>query len=741
MKKLLSLILCLVLLSGVLVACAPEQQSRSPLDNNQMQSANSTEYCNHTYQNGYCTKCGTANFNYLGTTPCNHTYVGGVCTKCSATNPNYVPAEVINPTAPCAHTYVGGVCTKCNATNPNYTPADVINPTAPCAHTYYNGTCTKCGNVDKNYVANQPILPQACAHNYVDGTCTKCQTVDVNYVAPTYQKGLLTLAGDGKYLLADENGNYGGTRDRGRYGDGAPLNGQYDQPNSLWYATNNDFYHMKSTKLTDGTPARTMYTGFAPYQQTMANTSGIAGMVATLNYWGETVTTETELDLFNRYQQVNNVTLNGRETAQGLVNLWQDLGYTASLGTFKRASARADTAKNAMAWFQEHLSAGEMIFVHSYDNDSARWKVIVGFDTMDNATDQYYDDVLIFADSYDNFDHYQDGYSTVCAVQFVQWWLDLNATSGAQSNDCQAVLVSPKQAPTINRVLASEDPAQIAPDFVPQNYIIRNWGQHESLPAGSYGGHYWDASGYDYGGGTCMDGKRDHHATHNYYKFPDFHNITAVEGSRWYLTGYRGYCQTMASSCGNCAAFSILNYYGFDMESYNEVTIVSAYEKMHKQMEKVSTYRHVSKEGYGYVMKPALESMGVKGVTSTFYITDDSRFSSKKGITDDMLARPFENHDQFIAFVKENLAKGQPVAISWRPNGGHWEAIIGYDTMGTDYLYDDVIVFADSGDTWDHYQEGFNVFPATLVFRHWWSLRFDYTQDLFVIDRQANAKV
>ena len=141
-------------------------------------------------------------------------------------------------------------------------------------------------------------------------------------------------------------------------------------------------------------------------------------------------------------------------------------------------------------------------------------------------------------------------------------------------------------------------------------------------------------------------------------------------------------------------------------------------------------------------MKPALESMGVKGVTSTFYITNDSRFSSKKGITDDMIARPFENHDQFFAFVKENLAKGQPVAISWRPSGGHWEAIIGYDDVGTpDYIYDDVIVFADSGDTWDHYQEGFNVFPATLVFRHWWSLRFDYTQDLFVIDRQANAKV
>ena len=712
MKKLLSLILCLVLLSSVLVACEPSG--------------------------------------------CAHRYVNGTCTLCQEADPNYTPAQTVNPSTPCAHRYVNGTCTLCQETDPNYTPAQTVNPSTPCAHHYVNGVCANCQAQDSSYVANTPINPSSptpTAHNYVDGVCTICQAPQPGYVAPTYPQGALAPVGNGKYVLADENGNYGGTRDRGRYGDGAPLNGMYDQVNSTWYETNRDFYNMKSTKLADGTAARTIYTGFAPYQQTMANTSGIAGMVAVLNYWGEAVSSETELELFNKYQEVNKVTLSGRETAQGLINVWTSLNYQAELSTLKRNSTRATAAKEFMAWIQEQLSAGKMVFVHYHDNEVARWKVIIGFDTMDNGTDQYYDDMLIFADSYDNYDHYQDGYSTVCATQFVQWWLDLNEKTGSKITDYEAVVVSPKQPVTITRVLASEDAAQVGYTSVPENHLVLNWGQSEDrevsgtlipgLTAGSYGGHYVEVNGNkvtDYGGGTCMNGKRDHHQTHNYYKHPDYYNIQPVANSRWYLSGYRAYQQTMASSCGHCTAFSILNYYGFDFDAYNEITLVHAYEAMHKKVENVSSYTHVSKEGYSYIMTPALESMGVKGVTSKFQIVSNSRFASKN-IDPMYLGRSFNNQEEFFAFVKENLAKGQPVGISWRPNGGHWTAIIGYDDVGTpNYIYDDVIVFADSGDTWDHYQEGFNVFPATLVYRHWWSLRFDYTQDWFVIDRAANGK-
>ena len=46
---------------------------------------------------------------------------------------------------------------------------------------------------------------------------------------------------------------------------------------------------------------------------------------------------------------------------------------------------------------------------------------------------------------------------------------------------------------------------------------------------------------------------------------------------------------------------------------------------------------------------------------------------------------------------------------SW---GGHWQVIIGYDTMGTETTQDDVIIVADPYDTTDHNQDGYGVYPA-----------------------------
>ena len=44
--------------------------------------------------------------------------------------------------------------------------------------------------------------------------------------------------------------------------------------------------------------------------------------------------------------------------------------------------------------------------------------------------------------------------------------------------------------------------------------------------------------------------------------------------------------------------------------------------------------------------------------------------------------------------------------------GGHWQTIIGYDTMGTETTQDDVIIVADSYDTTDHCQDGYGIYGA-----------------------------
>ena len=48
--------------------------------------------------------------------------------------------------------------------------------------------------------------------------------------------------------------------------------------------------------------------------------------------------------------------------------------------------------------------------------------------------------------------------------------------------------------------------------------------------------------------------------------------------------------------------------------------------------------------------------------------------------------------------------------IGWNDWRGHWQVIIGYDTMGTETTQDDVIVVADPYDTTDHNQDGYGVY-------------------------------
>ena len=50
--------------------------------------------------------------------------------------------------------------------------------------------------------------------------------------------------------------------------------------------------------------------------------------------------------------------------------------------------------------------------------------------------------------------------------------------------------------------------------------------------------------------------------------------------------------------------------------------------------------------------------------------------------------------------------------VGWNDWGGHWQVIIGYDTMGTETTQDDVIIVADPYDTTDHNQDGYGVYGA-----------------------------
>lgn len=73
----------------------------------------------------------------------------------------------------------------------------------------------------------------------------------------------------------------------------------------------------------------------------------------------------------------------------------------------------------------------------------------------------------------------------------------------------------------------------------------------------------------------------------------------------------------------------------------------------------------------------------------------------------------------FVRWLTGHLNAGNCVMVEWSDWDGHWQVVIGYDTMGTPGVGDDVIIFADPYDTSDHWQDGYYYYPAERWFTMW----------------------
>lgn len=500
-----------------------------------------------------------------------------------------------------------------------------------------------------------------------------------------------------KHLILDSFGNYGGTLNRSKYGNGAPLNGEYDNMDTPYYRIN-DFYYMRSSST------RTIFNEFSPYQQTMADSSGIACALMVLNYLGENVIDEyNEVNLVQKYELLNNTTVykNGT-TAEGLALLMRDCGYQAYLANyFELSSSTTDKISDFNAWIDDLIRQGKFVFVRYQDSMEFGWHVIIGYDSMGTAYPK--DDVLILADPFDNIDHYQDGYNVVPTARFYRWWFNVDK-AGNCTNNFDAFIVNPKNKIVFERV----DEEKKIVQNIPERHLLLN-------PDGSFGGTRNESL---YGVIPEKNGETDI-LTSIYHSFVDYYNKNSTD-TLSILPHYQAFQQTMASSCGICSTLSVLNYYGVDITKYDEVWLTNKYCEVNDK----ETIKGV---GVG--------SGGLKKLVATLGFNSVARSYSRANYVDES-SMIFSTYDDFYNWVLNNLGKGTPMPVSIRPINGHWEVIIGYDTMGTDYYYDDVIVLADSHDTYDHYQDGYNTVPAYLFYRQWYNGSFTYNQQHNVFDNK-----
>lgn len=179
------------------------------------------------------------------------------------------------------------------------------------------------------------------------------------------------------------------------------------------------------------------------------------------------------------------------------------------------------------------------------------------------------------------------------------------------------------------------------------------------------------------------------HKDSTYFNQLDFYNMKSTD-TLTILSNFKTMQQTSEWSCGVTSALMVLEYYS-KLGEHNEQSLA-------KFRENGSNPEATTLQGAIKIF----EGVGGFKIESTYDYDEESKYEK---ITLDM--------------IQEYLKKDIPVMVAWNDWGGHWQVIIGYDTMKTETTQDDIIIVADSYDTTDHNQDGYGIYPAERFYYNW----------------------
>jgi hypothetical protein len=199
-----------------------------------------------------------------------------------------------------------------------------------------------------------------------------------------------------------------------------------------------------------------------------------------------------------------------------------------------------------------------------------------------------------------------------------------------------------------------------------------------------------------------------------YWQIPDFYNMTSNDRLT-ILTNFKTSQQTNGWTCGPTSALMCLEWYGMRGD-LNEMDL--AYLRQNDKPG-ATTLRQLI-----HIFEGLENTLGQKwDLYSTYnadlqWGEDGYPYVTYKGEQ--------VNVFQWVPMV---LAEGKPIIVGWNDWGGHYQVIIGYDTMGTETTADDVLILADPYDTADHHQDGYLIQSAERLIWDWsagWDPDFDY---------------
>lgn len=228
------------------------------------------------------------------------------------------------------------------------------------------------------------------------------------------------------------------------------------------------------------------------------------------------------------------------------------------------------------------------------------------------------------------------------------------------------------------------------------------------------------------GGADLVLGRGDHQRS-PYYAHPDVYNMKNSR-SLTVLEKYRPSIQTAEWSCGPAVALAVLAHFGkTDMD---EADIAAA---MGSHADHASGGGPGTANRFGDYGTKCEEIVSFFQRLEGFQVVEASCAPPPRPLTSGpgwadvdqgqsqpRFPPPALYDGTFTSWLKGHLERGRPVMVEWADWDGHWQAVIGYDDMGTPGLVnDDALVMADPYDTTDHWQDGYFIVPLERFFYMW----------------------
>ncbi|MDR1342884.1 MAG: hypothetical protein LBK18_06480 [Prevotellaceae bacterium] len=185
-------------------------------------------------------------------------------------------------------------------------------------------------------------------------------------------------------------------------------------------------------------------------------------------------------------------------------------------------------------------------------------------------------------------------------------------------------------------------------------------------------------------GAAAVERQADHRDS-PYFRAPDYYSMKS-SGTLTILENFKTQQQTTGWTCGASAALMVLEYYGLRCREDDQ-----------------SLVRLRGKDEPGYSSLTHVKNI----------------FDGIGGFEMDFTYNHADLNEITLELLHGFLKQGIPVIVEWCDWGGHWQVIIGYDTMGTEAKSDDVLILADSYDTSDHWQDGYITINAERFFDSW----------------------